>query len=418
MHRSVRILLALVLGLLLGGLAATLRPDLVEPLTAIAAPVGKIWLDALKMTIVPLVFSLLVTGIASTASAASAGGLTARALATFIALLSLSALFASGYSTAILDLLPIAPDAVAALRGGIAEGSVPPPPAFADWVSSIVPSNIVKAAADSAMLSIVLVALLFGFAVLRIGATARVHLLGFFEAVAETMLVIVSWVLWVAPIGVFALAFVVTATTGFAAIGGLAYYLLLVCSLCTCIGLFAYLLAATLGGQPLGRFARAAAPAQAVAASTQSSLASMPAMLDGLQNRLDVPARIAGVVLPMAVAVFRVTSPAVNLTIGLFAARIYGIDLTPAQIATGVVVAVIVSMSTVSLPSQITFFAGAGPISMAMGVPLDLLAILIAVETIPDIFRTTATVTMDMAATTAIARVQESGDQRYRQNPA
>ena len=409
MGRSGRILTGLALGMLLGGLVAAFAPGWSATGSAILEPVGKIWLDALKMTVVPLVFALLVTGIAGAAGAAAAGSVTARALATFLALLTLGALLSVAVATTVLALAPADAGGLAGLRASIDAGAVPPPPPFAEFVKTIVPANIVKAAADGAMLSIVVVALLFGFALARIDAGLRAAMLGFFEGLTATMLVIVGWVLWVAPLGVFALAYGVTAGGGFAVLGAIGYYLLLASGICLLVALAGYPVAWVFGGVAPGRFARAAAPAQAVAISTQSSLAAMPAMLAGAQDGMGIPPRVAGVVLPMAVALFRVTSPAANLAIALFAAQVYGIEIGAAQLIPGIIVAVIISMATVSLPSQITFFTAGAPIFLAMGIPLDLLAILIAVETLVDIFRTLGNVTLDLAATAIVAKRSGEG---------
>lgn len=409
MGRSGWILGGLAAGLLLGGLGAAAAPGAAADAAAALAPVGKIWLDALKMTVLPLVFALLVTGVAGAASAAEAGGVALRTMVTILFILVLCALLSLALSIAALDLLPPGEAGLAALRAGTHAGSVPPPPPLAEFLTSIVPANVVKAAAEGAMLSIVVFGLFFGFAVTRIAPERRALLLGFFEALAETMLVIVGWVLWAAPLGVFALAFGLTATTGAAALGGLAYYLALTCAVGLAVTLAGYPLAVLAGGVAPGRFARACLPAQVVAVSTQSSLAAMPAMLEGARGVLGVPPAVAGTVLPMAVALLRATSPAVNLAIALFTARVYGIELGAAQIAAGTAVAVLVSLSTISLPSSITFFTASAPIALAMGLPLELLAILVAVETIPDIFRTLGNVTMDLAATAIVAKRSSGG---------
>jgi Na+/H+-dicarboxylate symporter len=142
----------------------------------------------------------------------------------------------------------------------------------------------------------------------------------------------------------------------------------------------------------------------AIAVSTQSSLASLPAMLDAALRGLDIPARIADVVLPLAVAVFRFTSPVANLAVVYFCAHLYGIEPTLFQIGVGLVVAYAVSIAAVGLPGQVSFIASIAPICLAMGVPTELLGILIAVEIIPDIFRTLGNVTGDLAATAILSR--------------
>jgi len=143
-------------------------------------------------------------------------------------------------------------------------------------------------------------------------------------------------------------------------------------------------------------------PAQAVAISTQSSLASLPAMLRGTQM-LGIPATTAEIVLPLAVALFRATGPAMNFAVAFYVAHWFGVDIGPAQLAAGIAAAAITTMGAVSLPGSVSFFTSIAPISIAMGVPVEPLALLIAVETFPDIMRTVGNVTMDIAVTATVA---------------
>jgi Na+/H+-dicarboxylate symporter len=140
-----------------------------------------------------------------------------------------------------------------------------------------------------------------------------------------------------------------------------------------------------------------------MAISTQSSLASLPVMLEASEE-LGVPERVRGLVLPMAVALFRITSPAGNIAVVLYGAHIYGVHLDVAHVAVGVAVAVLVSLAAVGVASSITFFTTLVPISMTMGVPLDLLPLLIAVETLPDFSRTIGNVYGDVGITAWAAR--------------
>ena len=166
MSSSTRILLSLVAGLAIGiGLAAA-GPAWLASSIAIAEPIGNLWLDALRMTIIPLVFSLLVTGIASTATTASAGGLAARALLLFIAVMFVVGLFGEmrvGRHSCPCGRFPAA--AAEAMRAGAAaSGSVVPGVApLSDWLGAIIPTNPVKAAADGDMLPLVIFALMLGF---------------------------------------------------------------------------------------------------------------------------------------------------------------------------------------------------------------------------------------------------------------
>jgi len=213
----------------------------------------------------------------------------------------------------------------------------------------------------------------------------------------------VNWVLWLAPIGVLALAFAVGATAGASAFGALLHYVAIVSTVGIVIWIVAVPLGALGGGVPFGRFLRGMAPAQAVALSTQSSLASLPAMLRGAET-MGVPVAASGVILPMAVAIFRATGPAMNLAVAIYIAHAFGYELSAMQIAAGIAVAATTTLGSVSLPGQVSFITSIAPICVAMGLPIAPLAILIAVEMIPDIFRTLGNVTMDLAATANVAR--------------
>jgi proton glutamate symport protein len=382
----------------------------VDRTISVAEPVGGMWLNALRMTIVPLVVALLITGIAASAEAARAGRLATRALILFVVLLWISSIAAALLTPLFLNLFPLAPDSIAALRQALTTTSpVGQVPGFADFLLSIVPTNPVAAAAEDAILPLILFTIVFAFALTQLPAEPRQRLVGFFQAVADTMLVMIGWVLWIGPIGVFALAYVVGARAGSEAFGALIHYVLIVSAVGIVVWLAAWPLA-WIGAQisPL-RFTRAIAPSQAVAFSTQSSLATLPAMLRAA-HKLDVPVAASGVLLPMAVAVFRATGPAMNLAVAIYIAYWYGIELTSTQMAVGVAAAATTTMGAVGIPGQASFVTSIAPICLAMGVPIEPLALLIAVETLPDLVRTIGNVSMDVAATATAARRSGFGE--------
>ena len=402
---STRILLALVVGLAVGIALAAAAPPWLGTSIAIAEPVGNLWLDALRMTIVPLVFSLLVTGIASTATTASAGGLAARALLLFVAVLFASAVFGELFVCGFLSFWSIPPAAAEAMRASVAAGgtTVPAAAPLAEWLGAIIPSNPIQAAAQGDMLPLVIFALIFGFALTRIAREQGKLLADFFQAVVDAMLVIVHWVIWIAPLGVFALAFVVGARAGIAAAGALAHYLVLLVAVQVVVIIFIYPLTVFGAGIGFRQFARAVAPAQAVATSTQSSLASLPAMIESCE-RLGIARHVTALVLPLAVSVFRITGPVANMAVVLYSASLFGIDLSLGQYITGAAIAVVMSFAAVGLPGQVSFFTSIVPMCLVMGVPVGALPLLLAVETIPDIFRTIGNVTADVAVTAVMAR--------------
>jgi proton glutamate symport protein len=402
MKKAWIILAALIAGLLTG-MAVGDRSPLFHD---IADVVGTIWLNGLRMTVIPLVVALLITGIVQTANAASAGRTATRSVITMISILVLVTIMAAIVTPALLALFPLDPDAAQALRqamGAVEPAAAPPP--FSEFLKAVVPTNPFQAAASDALLPLIIFTIAFAFAITRLEAGKKQILAGFFEAMAEAMVTVISWVLALAPIGVFALGVVLGMTAGAAAFGALVHYVLVVTAIGTIIMLSAYPVAMFGARFNLFDFARAAIPAQSVAISTQSSLASLPAMVQGAKQ-LGVGARSTDIVLPMAVAIFRATSPAMNLAVAIYVAHWMGIELSPEQIVIGVAVASITTLGSVSLPGSISFIAAIAPICIAMGIPIEPLAVLVAIETFPDIMRTLGNVTMDIAVTGTIARAE------------
>ncbi len=403
---SVQVLLALAGGLVVGALAAAYggpgAPGVIEGVEAL----GGLWLNALRMTVVPLIFAVLVTGIAQVSDAAATGRLAMRAVLWFVGLLLLSAVTSVLLVNGILAVWPVGDTAAAALRAGAQAPltGVATAPDFVAWVKSLAPSNPIKAAAEDAILPVVVFAVFTGFALTRLPEARGRTLLEVFQALGEAMIVIVRWVLLAAPIGVFALGLGVGLRAGVGAAGVLGQYIVVASTAGLTIALLAYALAVTVGRAPLGRWARATSPVLATAFATQSSLACLPAMIERTRDDLGVPARVANLVLPLAVAVFRMTSPAVNLAVCVFVAHVYGLHPSLLQYVGAVFVALAVSVGSVGLPGQVSFIVSVAPICIALGLPIELLPILLAVEVAPDIFRTLGNVTGDMAVTAILAR--------------
>ena len=399
MSKATIILLALLAGLGLGIILDTR----VHALTEIADIVGTLWLNGLRMTVVPLVVALLVTGIAQTAAAARAGRLALRAVVTMMVILWASATMAAFVTPALLAAFPMPAEAGNALKSALssapATGEVKP---FADFIRAIVPTNPINAAANDAILPLIVFTMAFAFAILRLPEEKRKLISGVFEAVGDAMLIVINWVLAIAPLGVFALAYVVGAKAGTAALGALAHYVAIVSATGSVVWLSSFGLAMLGARRSPIQFFRASIPAQAVAISTQSSLVSLPAMLRGVAS-LGVPSATADLVLPVAVAIFRATGPAMNLAVAIYVAHWMGIELSPWALAAGVAAAATTTLGAVSLPGTVSFVTSIAPISLAMGVPVEPLALLIAVETFPDIMRTLGNVTMDMAVTATIS---------------
>lgn len=404
MSLTVRILIALVAGLASGIALAEWGGNWTGDWVAVAQPIGKAWLNGLQMPLIPLIFALLVTGIAQAATTARSSGMAGRAIGLFAILLLASSCVAALIGPLMLHVWPVPAGAVGALAGAGPVSEVPDVRPSAEWLLGFIPVNPLKSAADGQVVAVVLFALIFGFAVTRIAEDRRAQLTSLFQSLADALLLVVNWVLWLAPIGVFALALVAGARSGLATAGALLHYIGFIVLICLTVTLLVYPLVIILGKISPGRFARAAFPAQAIAFSTQSSIASLPAMIQACDGPLQVRDTSRSVVLPLAISLFRITSPPANLGVALYVAAMNGVALGPTQIVMGVLVAAIVSLAAVGLPGQITYFTTTGPICLAMGVPVEALPLLLAVETVPDIFRTVGNVTADMATTRIIDR--------------
>jgi Na+/H+-dicarboxylate symporter len=284
-----------------------------------------------------------------------------------------------------------------------------PLPGVAEFFKGVIPDNVVAAASNGDVLPLVVFALLFGLALTRLASERRATVVNLFEAIADTLLVIITWVLWVAPIGVFALAYSVGAAAGGAAFAGLGHYVVLISIVGILVTLAAYPLAIIAGRMRPGLFARGMIAPQAVAISTRSSLASLPAML-AAARAIGVREQVADVTLPISVALFRATGPAMNTAVAFYVAHWLGLEPTMPQMIAATAVGALMSYGAVSLPGEVSFISSIAPIALALGVPIAPLALLVAVEMIPDIFRTVGNVTMDVAVTTAVDRSDKKAD--------
>ena len=400
---SLATLAALGAGLIVGLILASIPAAL--PFTYVVEPIGTLWLRALQMTILPLVVSLLVLGIVQTAAAARAGAVARATVGWILGTYLVSGALAMVIMPLWLVWWPI-PKAAAGALAGASTAAAGPVPALSEFLLSILPANIVTAAAEGQMLPCVVFFAIFAMAMTRLPQAPRQHLLGLFEALAGAMMVMIGWVLQLAPIGVFALALSLALKTGTAAIGALAHYVALVAGMGGLVLLAAPVLAVLAARLSLSAYLRAMIPAFAVAASTQSSLASLPAMLSASEKLALRPAT-AEFSLPLCVALFRATGPAMNIAVVIYVAHLTGTPLSLAAMAAGVLVAGLAELGTPSLPGAISFVLSIGPVAIAMGVPVGPLALLVAVEMLPDLMRTLGNVAMDVAVTAVVDRQKE-----------
>lgn len=400
MSLTTRVLAGLGLGLAFGLFVLSHPTPALLGTVKVIEPIGTLWINAIRMTVVPLVFALLVTGIASSADARTVRGLGLRSLAAFLGLLALSATVALLVPPVLFRWLHIDAATAAQLRGEpVTPAAVP---GIADWVTSLVPVNPLDAAVKGAMLPLVVFAIAFALALLTLDPVRREPVIAFFRGVADAMLAIVRFVIALAPIGVFALMLSIASRAGLASAGALGYYVAAAAAGHAILVLLLYPLAPIVGRTSVARFARAALPAQAVAVASSSSLASLPALIDGADRRLQLPREVTGVVLPLAVSSFKLAAPVVWMTAALFLAKFYGVPLTAGQMTVIALTAVLTSFSTPGVPHGALLVIA--PLVATMGIPAEGVGLLIAVDAIPDICATTVNVTGDLLAAAIVTR--------------
>ncbi len=405
---TTRVLIGLGLGMA-GGLAVSFSDGGFLPsVPGAVEPIGTLWVNAIRMTVVPLVVSLLVVAIAGERESRTVATVGARTIGLFAVMVAAVSLFSALAAPPLLSLLQLDPATAESLRAATSEvtpDAVELPP-FRDWLVDLVPANPFQAAVDGAMLPLIVFTAAFAFALNRTGEDARDVILRFFAAVKDSMFVLIGWILDVAPIGVFALVLPLAARMGAAAVGAFGYFILIACGLVIVSILALYVFTALVGRIPLGRLVRAYAPAQVVGFSTRSSLASLPAMLTSTEM-LALPARVTGLVLPVAVSIFKFSSPIVRATGTYFIARLYGIELGPPEIAAIAAAIGLLSFYSPGIPSGGLFVMT--PVYLSLGLPVEGIGILIALDMIPDMFITTANVTADMTAAVVLSRSAPEG---------
>lgn len=405
MPLTLQVLLGLVAGLALGlGLSGS-ESGVAATVNAVAGPVGTLWINAIRMTVIPLVVSTLIVGVSSAPDPRSVGRIGARALLLFVVFVGIASAVGVLIGAPAMAGLPLDPAAVDAIRAGAAGGALQeaPLPSLSQWLIDLIPVNPIKAAADGAMLPLIIFSVAFAAAMMRVAPARREAVLRVFEGIQDTALVLVRAILALAPVGVFALAIPLAARLGLAAAGALLGYIVIVSAISILfMALLLYPAAVVLGRVPLRRFAAACLPAQGIAFSSRSSLASLPAMLESVRDTLRLPPAIGSFFIPLAASMFRVGA-GIGQTVGvLFIAKLYGVDLGAAQLATIAVTSTITSFSVPGVPGGSILVMI--PVLMAAGIPVEGIGILLGVDTIPDMFRTTSNVTGHMAVATILAR--------------
>lgn len=404
-HLTVWSLAALAAGLGLGIAFHGSEAPEVATLAAALKSVGRVWIVALQITVVPLVLSHAVLAVLRTERLGSLG---AKTLVLFLAMLVVAAAFTLLVAPVVIALYRVDPATVAALRSAVTvpewlRSALTGETALGDWFRGYVPASVIRVFQGGNLLLLLLGAMLLALAARGVAGRHRESLTRRTQVLADAALRVVGWILRFTPVGVFALSFGLALGAGVNAAGLLTFYILVVSGTMLAFTGLLYPLTALLSGLPMRRFAHAVAPAQVVALSTRSSLVSLPALIEGARDRLGLPVSATGFVLPLAVSTFKLSMAISHPIMLLFVAHLFGVPLGPGQIAVFVGTIFLMSFTVPGIPGGAPG-VGTLPAFLAAGVPLEGVLILDAVEAIPDIFKTITNVTADMSAAAIVTR--------------
>jgi len=406
MRSPLRVFMALLLGAFLGYACKRSPFPLLHDIPTLIEPFARLFINAILVCVIPLVTTSLIAGCAVTNSA-KLGRLAGRSLTIILFYLVASAVFAGGIAFALFHYLShvIGPGSMATATSSIPAVAAP---TFGSFLAGLVPANIFKAAQDGALLPLVLSSVALGIAISHLPDSQRVLLTRFFRALADGFTMLIGGILKTVPIGVFCLSVGLGASVGVTGAGWLVNYVVAMCFItATFIPAILYPSIAIFSSLSIPEFIRASAPAQAIAFTSRSSLAALPASYKAGHDSLHLPDDVSAFFFPFAASIFHAGGCIVQMVGVCFLAGFYGVSLSSAQFAALALNAIAVSMTAPGIPGGAIIVMS--PMLASAGIPLEGMAMLLAVDTLPDMFRTTVTVSCWLGAASLLKpRVQSA----------
>jgi proton glutamate symport protein len=410
MKSGTRVLMALIAAMILGFIVSASGSTSLLGWADALSPIGSLWVSAIRMTVIPLVVALVISGVASAADEGNMSRVGTRTIVVFLSML---------VGLAIIT-IPFAPYAFS----GLARSGTPPLPtgaaeaarqvgesgastSFGAWLQTLLPTNPIAAAASGAMLQLVLFTILFAIAIAQLPQARRAPLLAVMCGIGDAMQIIVRAVIALAPVGVFALMLPLAAHSGSAFAGAVGLYIVVYSGSCIAAALLLYPLVAIFAGIPMRCFASAVLPVQLIALTSSSSAASLPAMIEAVNGPLALPSQAGSFVVPLSVGTFKLGAP-ISWSIGAcFIGWFYGVPLHATQLGTIAFVAVFLSFAAPGVPNGA--FLLLTPLFVQIGLPAEGIGVLIALDAIPDRFVTMLNTTGDVAAAAIVVGRQPTG---------
>ena len=372
--------------------------------------VGSLFLNGLKMIIVPLIFSSIVIGVAGIGSGGNLGALGGRTLlfyvVTTLAATCLGLLLINVIGPGYVDGEPagdmLALNATGAEIAAVAEGRGPGD--VAKVFHSMVPPNIVQAAADGQMLGIIFFAILFGYFMTHLTHDLAEPLFKFWDGVFHVMMRMTEWIMKFAPIGVFGLVAKVVAEAGFSAVRPLAVFAItVIAALLLHILIIMPLFLRFVGRVKPFHMFPAMAPAMLTAFSTSSSSATLPITMDCVEENLGVSNKISSFVLPLGATVNMNGTALYECAAAMFLAQAYGLDLTFAVQFSIVFIALLTSVGVAGVPSA--SLVAIAIILGAVGLPVEAIGVLLVFDRVLDMARTSVNIFGDSCCAVIVARL-------------
>ncbi|MEM1283235.1 MAG: dicarboxylate/amino acid:cation symporter, partial [Chlamydiota bacterium] len=375
--------------------------------------IGQLFLNALTLVVVPLVAASIITGTARMGQEKSFGSLGAKTFGLYL------------LTTAVAVTVGLI--VVLVLKPGVGQGNSESMqallsqkgelPEFANGSQSgafygieqiflkLIPSNILAVASQGQMLGLIFFSLLFGFFIPKIESGPGSILLGFWKGLFQVMMCMTHLVMKALPIGVFGLVAKVVATTGLSAIKPIAYFFLtaiIAFTIYSCIAL--PILLKCIGGiNPLRQF-RAMSPAIFTAFSTSSSAATLPITIDCVEQRANVSNRICSFTVPLATSLNLSGTGLYNCISVLFICQVYGLELTIPMVIFIALISLLTSIGMAGVPSA--SIAAIVMILQTLGLPTDGVVLILAVERILDMFRTSINVFGNTCCAVLVAKLE------------
>jgi len=374
------IAVGLVLGLATGLLAAATDSALLMAIATGVEPLGTAFINAIRMVVIPLVMAVIFTGVARLGDPRKLGKLGGYTLGFFWSTLIPAILTGMGVMWVGLRFAPDVevPEVTAT--------QAPELPSLVDFLVGLIPANPFAAASDGNLLSLIVFTALLAAAAGALPEERRRPLVDLFDAAGEALIKLTWWILWTAPVGIFALAAPVTARLGWALVQNLAVFAICVIIALGIFVVYMYVLPARLvAGVGPKQLLGGTFGAYSIAFSTTSTVTALPVALEEVQENLGVSQTVADLVVPLGASMYRAGSALFQGAAIVFLAHLYEVPFPMAALGGAVLATFLVSLTVAPVPSSGVMTLA--PALDTVGIPLSGLAILLGIDRIPDMFR-------------------------------